>query len=237
MNSKPELLESKRYRGHVSLDGIGPEGQRAISRARVAVVGAGGLGSPVVLYLAAAGVGEMTIIDADKVELSNLQRQVMHAPAEIGSYKAQSAARAALRLNPGLRVNAVTKMLAEDNAAELLAGCDVVADCTDSPASRLMLSRVCRSMGKPLCVGTVSRFAGQVFTQLPTTAGFADFFGAGESVGESCARVGILNTLVGVVGSLQATEVLKVICNAGDLLTDRFLHIDTAKMDFRVFRI
>lgn len=229
------LYDNERYRGHPSLCEIDLPGQRAIAEASVGVVGAGGLGSPVVLYLAAAGVGRITVVDDDCVELSNLQRQIMHGTPDIGLKKVESARKAVMRINPEVEIVAVDSRLSYDNGEVLLGGCDVVADCTDSFTSRLMVSRICARLGKPMCFGSVGRFSGQLFTQMPGSACFADIFGETpyEETDCSCSATGVLNTMVGVVGSLQATEVLKIIAGTGDLLTNRLLMIDALTMTFQ----
>lgn len=227
---------NERYRGHLSLCEIDTAGQQRIARARVLVVGAGGLGSPVALYLGAAGVGSLGIVDADTVGLSNLQRQIMHTTADLGRPKADSAREAVEALNPAVKVTAYREFLTGENAERIIGDYDIVVDCTDSRCSRRLVSSLCVSMGKPLVYGAVSRFSGMVFTHLPGTCAYDDIFADGTAADEapSCAQTGILNSAVGVIGSIQATEVLKIITRTGELLTDRLLFIDLLTMSFDI---
>lgn len=229
--------ENERYKGHLNLCEIDLSGQRAISSARVLIAGAGGLGSPVALYLAAAGVGTIGIADADTVSISNLQRQIMHGTADVGSRKTDSARRAMERINPAVRVVEHPMMIDTENIVTLLDGYDVVADCTDNFATRLLLSDTCARMGRPLAYAAVDRFSGQIFTQLPGHRTLRDIFGpeSRDAADCGCARRGILNAAVGVAGSLQAAEVIKIITGAGDMLVDRLLTFDLITMDFNVF--
>ncbi len=228
-----------RYAGHVNLCEIDLPGQNAIRKARVLIIGAGGLGSPVALYLAAAGIGKIGIVDADTVSLSNLQRQIMHGTPDIGSLKAESAARAMRRINPEVEIAVHPVFFTRENGGSLMEEYDVVADCTDRFETRLLISDLCREVGRPMVHAAVERFRGQLFTQKSGTACFRDIFGdePQQEADCGCAATGILNTVVGIAGSLQATEVLKVITGAGDLLTDRLLVFDTITMSFEVFAL
>lgn len=228
-------MDRERYMGHLNLCEIDLPGQKAISEARVLIIGAGGLGSPVALYLAAAGVGTIGICDADTVSLSNLQRQIMHGTPDIGTPKVESAVRAICRINPEVKVEPIAGFVTADNAAGLVGCYDVVADCTDRFATRLLVSDTCAATATPMVHAAVARFRGQVFTQMPGTATFRDIFGTepqaeGDECG--CARAGILNTVVGIAGTIQATEVIKVITRAGDLLADTLLTFDAITMTF-----
>lgn len=228
-----------RYRGHLSLCEIDRAGQQRISSGRVLVVGAGGLGSPVCLYLAAAGVGHITVLDPDTVSLSNLQRQVIHSTSDIDRPKALSAHDTMTAINPLVTVEPVVDRLTPSNAAALAGPCDLVIDCTDSLESRLLVNDTCVSLGKPYVFGAVRRFGGQVFTHLPGTATYRDIFGSSPAEGGDipCAVDGVMNTVVGVVGCLQATEAIKYLAGSGDLLTDRILTFDAITMSFNTFRI
>lgn len=228
----------ERYKGHISLAEIGTDGQRALCGARVLVVGAGGLGSPVTLYLAAAGVGHIGVVDPDTVSLSNLQRQVIHATDNVGVLKTESARSTMLGVNPHIDVTTYVLRLDADNAARLFADYDLVIDCTDNFEARLTINDACVEMGKPFVYGAVNRWAGQVFTHVPGSADFRDIFGDDvPATGPSCAEIGILNTLVGVVGTLQATEAVKYLTHTGRLLTDRLLTFDALTMTFRVLEL
>lgn len=227
-----------RYRGHISLCEIDLPGQNAISNGKVLIVGAGGLGSPVALYLAAAGVGHIGIVDPDTVSLSNLQRQIMHGTNDIGEAKVESARRSMLDVNPGIDVTPYREYLTVDNAERLFREYDLIMDCTDNFDTRLLISDTAVSTGKPYIFGGVSRFHGQIFTHVPGTATFSDFFGR-EAPDETlpCSITGIINTAVGVVGSLQATEAIKYLVGTGDLLTNRLLIFDAITMEFQCIKI
>lgn len=232
-------IDRTRYRGHLSLCEIDLAGQKRIAGSRVLVVGAGGLGSPVALYLAAAGIGTIGIVDPDTVSLSNLQRQVMHGTPDIGSPKADSARRAMQRINPEVRVETHPVFLDPDNAPGIIGEYGMVVDCTDNMAARLVIDDTCRALGKPYVYGAVRRFGGQIFTHLPGTMGYRDIFSPDPSVPVDelpCAIDGVLNTVVGVIGTLQATEVVKWAAGTGDLLTDRLLTFDAITMRFEEFK-
>ena len=232
-------IDRPRYRGHLSLCEIDLAGQKRIAGSRVLVVGAGGLGSPVALYLAAAGIGTIGIVDPDTVSLSNLQRQVMHGTPDIGTPKADSARRAMQRINPEVRVETHPVFLDPDNAPDIIGEYGIVVDCTDNMAARLVIDDTCRALGKPYVYGAVRRFGGQIFTHLPGTMGYRDIFSPDPSVPVDelpCAIDGVLNTVVGVIGTLQATEVVKWAAGTGDLLTDRLLTFDAITMRFEEFK-
>ncbi len=232
-------IDRTRYRGHLSLCEIDLAGQKRIAGSRVLVVGAGGLGSPVALYLAAAGIGTIGIVDPDTVSLSNLQRQVMHGTPDIGTPKADSARRAMQRINPEVRVETHPVFLDPENAPDIIGEYGMVVDCTDNMAARLVIDDTCRALGRPYVYGAVRRFGGQIFTHLPGTMGYRDIFSPDPSVPVDelpCAVDGVLNTVVGVIGTLQATEVVKWAAGTGDLLTDRLLTFDAITMRFEEFK-
>lgn len=231
MNFSKEQLQ--RYRGHISLCEIDFTGQMAISRGRVLIIGAGGLGSPVALYLAAAGVGHIGLVDSDTVSLSNLQRQIIHSTNDLNRPKVESARESMLAINPEIEVETYPLFFTESNASDLISGYDLVVDCTDNFTTRRLINDTCVRLEKPFVFGAVSRFSGQVFTHRPGTADFRTFFGDEiPDNTEPCAITGILNTVVGVIGALQATEAVKLLSGAGDLLTDRLLHFDAITMQF-----
>lgn len=238
MESKLSKEELTRYKGHISLCEIDLPGQQKLCGSRVLIVGAGGLGSPVALYLAAAGIGHIGIIDADTVSLSNLQRQIIHTTADTGKPKVESATRKMLGINPCIEVETYNMFLTPDNAASLFAQYDLIMDCTDNFDTRLLISDTCVAMGKPFVFGGVSRFTGQVFTHVAGSSDLRSFFGdEGPESNEPCVITGILNAVVGVVGSLQATEAIKLLTGVGDLLTDRLLIFDAVTMDFKTLQI
>ncbi|WP_279162775.1 HesA/MoeB/ThiF family protein [Muribaculum intestinale] len=226
-----------RYSGHRALCEIDLPGQRAIERGRVLVVGAGGLGSPVCLYLAAAGVGTIGIVDADTVSLSNLQRQIIHHTSDIGSPKVESAAVKMKAINPHVNVVAVGEMLTPGNASSFVEGYDIVVDCTDNFDTRLLVNDTCVALGTPMVYGAVQRMAGQIFTYLPGGADYRAWFGCRPpSQEQPCSVNGVMNTVVGVIGTLQATEVIKYLSHAGDLLDCRLLMFDAVTMTFRTIK-
>lgn len=205
-----ELL---RYSRHILLPQIDVLGQQKLRASRVLIVGAGGLGCPVGLYLAAAGVGRITVADGDRVELSNLQRQIGHETARIGEYKAESLKARMLALDPAVQVNAYNRWLTEDNVSELLASADIVVDCSDNFATRYLLNAACVQARKPLVSGAAIRGEGQlvVFRNDGHSPCYACLFPDGVEEGETCAQAGVLSPLVGVIGSLQAVEVVKLL--------------------------
>lgn len=229
--------ELDRYARHIVLREVGGAGQLAIKAASVAVVGAGGLGSPCLLYLAAAGVGRLTIIDDDAVALSNLQRQVLYGTADVGRAKTASARDALVRINPHLEVTTHAVRLDADNAGALLAGHDVVADGSDSFATRLAVADAAHALRIPLVSAAVGPFDGQLATYRGWEAGkpcYRCLVGAAtEPPGTSCADAGILGAVTGVMGSLQALEVLREIVGFGTSLAGRLLLYDALEARMR----
>lgn len=235
---KPTKEYLERYKAHISLCEIDLPGQEKLRGARVLVVGAGGLGSPVCLYLAAAGVGTIGIMDPDTVGLSNLQRQIAHGTADIGRRKVDSVRESMLALNPEVNIVTYCCLLEAETGRELLENYDVVVDCTDNFVSRSTIVGLCRQAARPYVYGAVSRFGGQLFTWEPGAAGYTDYFGDEPQADDvPCAINGVLNALVGTVGSLQAAEVIKLITGAGEPLVNRLLVIDLLTMEFNTFRI
>ena len=235
---------AERYSRHLRLPQVGVEGQKRLEAARVLLVGAGGLGSPAAYYLGAAGVGHLRIADDDVVDRSNLQRQILHTEAAIGTPKVTSAANALSALNPRTQIEAVRERVTSDNVERLLDGVDVVVDGADNFAARYLLNDACVKLGKPLVYGAVHRFEGQ-----------ASVFDAGRHRGAApcyrclfpeppaaedapnCADAGVLGVLPGVIGLLQATEALKLILGIGTPLTGRLLQFDALAMRFRELRL
>jgi adenylyltransferase/sulfurtransferase len=217
----PELSDEEldRYQRHIVLRQVGGEGQRRLKAARVAVVGAGGLGSPCLQYLAAAGVGAITIIDDDEVNLSNLQRQTLFAGSDVGRPKAEVAAGRLGALNPHVAVTAIGRRLGEADARALLAGHDVIADGCDNFATRAAVNRAAVALGIPLVSAAIGPFEGQLGVFAGHRADspcWACFAGApADMPGTSCAEVGVLGAVAGVVGAMQALEVLRLILGFG----------------------
>jgi molybdopterin-synthase adenylyltransferase len=234
--------ELERYARHIVLHEVGGPGQAALKRARVLVIGAGGLGAPALLYLAAAGVGTLGVIDDDAVSLSNLQRQVIHATPDIGRPKVDSAAAAIARLNPHVAVKPHAVRLDAGNALEIVAGYDIVADGSDNFASRYLVSDACYLAGKPLVTAAVGIFDGTLTTIRAHERGkdgrpnptYRCLFPEPPPAGTvpACAEAGILGALTGVVGSLVALEVIREIVGFGEGLVGRLLMIDTRAMRF-----
>ena len=232
--------ELARYARQIRLPLLGVEGQLALHRAAVLVVGAGGLGSPVAMYLAAAGVGRIGIADADRVDVSNLHRQLLHRTADIGLRKTASARAALEAINPHVRVDAIAERVSSANALSLIAGYDIVVDGSDNFPTRYLLSDACVLAGRPLVYGSVDRFEGQV-SVFATADGpcYRCLFPLPPDPGtvQNCADAGVLGVLPGLIGMLQATETLKLIVGLGDSLAGRLLLVDTLRMRFRTVTV
>ena len=231
----PDELE--RYARHIVLREVGGPGQAALGRARVLVIGAGGLGAPVLLYLAAAGVGTLGVIDDDTVALSNLQRQVIHGTPEIGMPKVESASAAIARLNPHVKVVTHAERLTAANALALVSGYDIVADGSDNFATRYLVSDACYFAGKPLVTAAVGTFDGTLTTIRAHERGpdgTPNLFPEPPPPGTvpACAEAGILGALVGVLGSMMALEVMREIVGFGEGLVGRLLMVDARAMRF-----
>jgi molybdopterin/thiamine biosynthesis adenylyltransferase/rhodanese-related sulfurtransferase len=232
--------QKQRYSRHLLIPEIGEEGQRKLLDARVLIIGAGGLGSPTALYLAAAGVGTIGFVDFDTVDISNLQRQILHTEDRIGMRKTESARIALQALNSDVRVVEHNEMLSGENARELFAQYDVIVNGCDNFPTRYLANDVAIFTKKPLIDGGIFRFEGQLTTIVPFQSPcYRCRYPSPPPPEEapSCAEAGVLGVLPGIVGTLQATEVIKLITGAGDPLTGRLLHIDALAMKFREFRI
>lgn len=237
--------EIERYARHIVLAEVGGPGQQKLKAARVLVVGAGGLGAPVIQYLAAAGVGTIGIVDDDAVSLSNLQRQVIHRSEDVGRLKTESAADAVARTNPHVRTDLFALRLDASNADAILGGFDVVADGSDNFATRYLVADRCAALSKPLVTAAVGRFDGSLTTLMPydtrdgtPNPSYRDLFPKPPPEGllPTCAEAGILGALTGIVGSLQATEVLKLLLGIGEPLIGRLLLVDSLSMRFETIR-
>ena len=229
-----------RYARHILLDELGIEGQERLLASRVLIVGAGGLGSPAAYYLAGAGVGQLILADDDEVELSNLQRQILHTTARVGWPKAQSGKLALAELNPDVVVQARVQRLLGLDLDEVVAGVDIVLDCCDNFATRHAVNRACVKHRKPLVSGAAIRFAGQisVFDMRSDDAPCYHclFPEADEAEELSCATTGVLGPLVGIIGSMQAAEAIKVLTGMGEPLVGRLLCLDALTMQWNNVR-
>ena len=222
--------EIERYGRHIMLREIGGPGQKALKQARVLVIGAGGLGSPALMYLAAAGVGTIGVIDDDVVEATNLQRQIIHSDARLGMAKVHSAEQAMLALNPYVHVRPYNRRLTEEIASELFADYDLILDGTDNFVTRYLVNRVAARLGKPLIAGALTQWEGQISTYDPERGGpcYQCVFPQAPAAGlaPSCAEAGVVGPLPGVVGSMMALEAVKEITGAGVGLTGQMLIYD-----------
>jgi len=228
-----------RYSRHLLLNEIGVEGQERIAQARVLQVGAGGLGSPAAMYLVAAGIHRLVLCDNDRVDLTNLQRQLLHTTARIGQAKADSAAITLQALNPQVQIDARVQRVTPENLAELLRDIDVVLDCSDNRATRYALNRACRGARIPLISASASAFAGQlaVFDFRHADAPcYACLFPEATGQDESCATTGIFAPLAGAIGAMQAGEAIKLLCGFGEPTNGRLLSFDGLEMEFRALR-
>ncbi len=238
----PELSvpELKRYRRHLSLPEVGEAGQRKLKAARVLVVGAGGLGSPAALYLAAAGVGKLGLVDFDVVDETNLQRQVLHGTSAVGGPKLDSAEARLTDLNPHIEIEKFPTRLASENAIQIFEGYDIVVDGSDNFPTRYLANDACVLTGKPYVYGAVARFEGQasVFA-VPGGPCYRCLFQEPPPPGlvPSCAEAGILGVVPGIIGSIQALEAVKLILNHGSSLAGRLLLFDASSASFRELQL
>ena len=215
--------ETRRYSRQLLLDGFGVEGQRRLRDSRVIVVGAGGLGSPVAYYLAAAGVGTIALADGDRVDLSNLQRQILHTTADLGRAKVESARDKLVRLNPNIKIKDY----------------DFVVECSDNFQTKYLVNDACIAVGKPFSLGGIRMLGGQTMTHVPGTACYRCLFPIepDPSTVPNSSSVGVLGSAVGIIGSIQATETIKYITGIGTLLTDRLLVADASTMTFNTISL
>ena len=225
-----------RYSRHILLDELGIEGQQTLLASHVLIVGAGGLGSPAALYLGSAGVGRLTIVDHDRVDVTNLQRQIAHKLTSVGHFKTESIRQAVADINPDVHVTTITTHADDALLSQLVVNADVVLDCTDNFATRHAINRACVKHGKPLVSGAALRFDGQVAVYDPRetlSPCYACVFPDSDSSAEtSCAAMGVFAPLVGIIGSIQAAEALKLLIGLGEVLTARLLMLDGRNMSW-----
>jgi adenylyltransferase/sulfurtransferase len=230
-----------RYSRHILLDELGVDAQARFAAAHALVVGAGGLGNPAAQFLASAGIGTVTLVDADVVDLTNLQRQILFAMDDVGTPKVAAAARRIAAINPEVRVVQAAQRVGATELAALVAAADVVLDCTDNFATRHAINRACVTARKPLVSGAAIRFDGQVSVfdvRDPAAPCYHCLFGEGEDLEETrCATMGVFAPLVGIVGATQAAEALKLVAGVGRPLVGRLLLIDALAMEWREVRV
>lgn len=232
-----ELL---RYSRQILLPEIDIDGQERLRAATALVIGLGGLGSPVAMYLAAAGIGRLVLVDFDRVDSSNLQRQIAHGEADIGRYKVESARDRVRALNPRVDVETIAAALDDTALAAAVVRSDAVLDCTDNLATRLAINAACYAAGKPLVIGAAIRMEGQAMVvdpRMPDAPCYRCLYRSEQEPAESCTQSGVLAPVVGIIGSLQAVEAIKVLTGAGEPLLGRLLLMDVQGMEFHEVRV
>jgi len=230
-----------RYGRHILLDELGPDAQEKFGRSRALVIGAGGLGAPVAQFLGAAGVGTLTLCDADRVDLTNLQRQILYATGDIGAPKVDAAIGRLRAINPEVTFEPIATRVGPDELRTLVAAADVVVDCCDNFETRHAVNRACVVARKPLVSGAALRFDGQIAvfdSREPASPCYHCLFGEGDELEETrCATMGVFAPLVGIVGSTQAAEALKLLAGVGESLAGRLLVVDALTMQWRELRV
>jgi adenylyltransferase/sulfurtransferase len=225
-----------RYSRQILLPQFGIEGQQALLNAHVLIIGLGGLGSPVAMYLACAGVGELTLVDHDQVELSNLQRQFIHRTDNIGEDKVESAKKNLLALNPDTRIHCINHKLDNSQLNDLVKRATVVVDTTDNFATRFTINKACVKNKKPLVSGAAIRMEGQISVfdmRKPDSPCYRCLYDESGGVAETCSENGVMAPMVGIIGSLQAMETIKLISNTGETLTGKLLITDSMQQEWR----
>lgn len=229
-----------RYSRHIMLPQLDYEGQLKITESRALIIGAGGLGSPVAMYLASSGVGHLVIVDFDHIELSNLQRQILHTTADIGKPKVESAKETLEALNPEIEITVINKKLDEDALRKEVQLADIVLETTDNFESRFLLNRLCVEEKKPLVSGSVIRFEGQLSVfrcDQDDSPCYHCLYKESDELGETCTQNGVLAPVVGIIGSIQATEALKVLTGLGTDLCGRLVMFDALTMEWRELKL
>ena len=229
--------EISRYARHISLPEIGLKGQEKLKTSSIACIGTGGLGSPLLIYLAAAGVGRIGIVDFDVVEYSNLQRQIIHSTSSIGTLKTLSAKKHLLQINPSCQIDLFNQKLTNRNALEILKTYDVICDCSDNFPTRYLINDACLILGKPNIYGSIARFEGQasVFNLKNNSPNYRDLIPSPppQELIPSCSEAGVMGILPGIIGTIQAAEAIKIITNIGFPLDGRLLIFNALKMNFK----
>ena len=231
--------QARRYSRHIIMPQIGGNGQRKLLDAKVLLIGAGGLGSPTALYLAAAGVGTLGIVDFDEVDLTNLQRQILHRTQDVGRPKVESASDTIAAMNPDVKVIQHRIQLTSENALEVLEPYDIIVDGSDNFPTRYLVNDACVMLGKPCVHGSIFLFEGQAATFVPGKGCYRCLYPTPPPPGmvPSCAEAGVLGVLPGIVGSIQAVETIKLILGIGDTLSGRLLLFDALDMEFRQVKV
>lgn len=233
----PQLL---RYSRQIMLPQFDITGQERLLESSVLIIGLGGLGSPVAMYLAGAGVGKLILTDPDTVDLTNLQRQVIHSTAAVGALKVESATQRLTQLNPEVEVSCIPKILADDALLEVVKSVDVVLDCTDNLAARFAANRACMAAGKPMVSAAAIRWEGHLSVFHPGVADspcYQCFYGDVTGVAETCSENGVIGPLLGILGSMQALETIKLLTGLGEALVGRVLLFDALGMEWTPIRL
>lgn len=228
-----------RYSRQIMLPQIDVTGQEKLLASRILIIGMGGLGSPVSMYLATAGIGHLVIVDDDKVELSNLQRQIVHGTADIGLSKVESAKQTLLSLNPDIKITTYDERLKDDVLADEIIAADIVIDGTDNFSTRFALNKACVENKTPLVSGAAIRMEGQVsvFNQTPSSPCYQCLYKDEGELDTSCSSNGVLSPVVGIIGSIQALEAIKVLLDLGDNLDGKLLIFDALHMEWRTLNL
>ncbi len=232
--------QTERYGRHISLPQVGLDGQNTLLSSHALIVGVGGLGSPVALYLAASGVGQLTLADFDTVELSNLQRQIAHTTASLGDLKTQSAKRSCLALNPDIDIHTLDYALDASDLDDIIQNVDIVIECSDNFPTRFAVNAACVAAKKPLVSGAAIRFDGQISVFRPdheNSPCYRCLYTEGSETAETCANTGILAPFVGMVGCMQAVEAIKVLTDIGTTLESRLILLDGLTMEWNDIRL
>lgn len=231
--------QRRRYSRNIMLEGIGVSGQEKLLASRVLVVGCGALGSIASMYLAGSGVGHLTIVDFDTIDISNLQRQLSFSTSCLGEKKVEATAKRLHEINPEIEITALDLLVKKDNVDELILSHDMIIEGSDNPATKHLLATRCQALAKPLVLGGIAGWQGQVITSMPGSAGYLDIFPepADAQGFTPCSLGGILGPLPGVVASIQAAEAIKIITGAGEPLVSRMLLIDAFSFNIRTIEI
>ncbi len=236
MNMEFDIVRQERYKRHFMLEEIGEEGQKRLLKSKVLIIGAGGLGSPAALYLAAAGVGTIGIVDGDVVDYSNLQRQILHSTADVGRAKVESAKESLAAINPDVQIKTYHEFVTEDTIGKIIEAYDFVIDATDNFETKFLINDACVRLEKAFCHGGLQKTKGQLMTYIPGAPCYRCVFQ--EPPGDAVpAGTGIIGAVCGVIGSAQALEAIKYLLGKGDLLTGRLLTFDAMRMQSHIIKL